>query len=379
MTISGVDIVAQVSALHGLDLEAASHRALVATEVQRGRARVEAADLLRREQRGQGGPLPTPQLLRDFLAIPDEPVRERITDVMTVGSRIVLAAQFKAGKTTLRDHLVRSLVDGDPFLGRYIVEPFEGVVTVADNELYEPMFRAWMREQQIVNDDRVAVLSLKGRVAFFDIIDPDVRSEWAVILRALNASILIFDCLRPVLDALGLDENRDAGRFLVAFDALLLEAGVKEAVLVHHMGHNGERSRGDTRLRDWPDAEWRLVREDDEPNSARYFSAFGRDVDVAEGLLAYDPGTRRLTYAGGNRGQTAADAGVPEVLEYLRENPGASGRAVAAALKDGLGEKATRAALKRAISRGLVVVTEGPRRAQLHFLREPNPETQKEI
>ena len=49
------------------------------------------------------------------------------------------------------------------------------------------------------------------------------------------------------------------------------------------MGHTGERSRGDSRLIDWPDAGWRLVKdaEDDDDQHVRrvYFTALGRDAN----------------------------------------------------------------------------------------------------
>ena len=82
-------------------------------------------------------------------------------------------------------------------------------------------------------------MSRRGRVSTFDILDPDTRSQWAARMRGSNG--VIFDCLRPILDALGLDENRYAGRLLMAIDELLNEAGVPEALIVHHMGHSGER------------------------------------------------------------------------------------------------------------------------------------------
>jgi hypothetical protein len=65
------------------------------------------------------------------------------------------------------------------------------------------------------------------------------------------------------------------------------------------MGHANERARGDSRLRDWPDVEWRLVRRDDDPASARFITAYGRDVDVPESQLIYDHGTRHLTIEDG--------------------------------------------------------------------------------
>jgi hypothetical protein len=66
-------------------------------------------------------------------------------------------------------------------------------------------------------------------------------------------------------------------------------------LIVQHMGHTNERSRGDSRLRDWPDVEWRLTRETDDPASPRSITAYGRDVEIPNTALVYDSGTRRLT------------------------------------------------------------------------------------
>jgi hypothetical protein len=134
---------------------------------------------------------------------------------------------------------------------------------------------------------------------------------------------LILDCLRPILDATELKEGNEAGVFLVAFDALLKEAGIAEAGIAHHMGHVGERSRGDSRLRDWPDAEWRLVRHDpDDPASPRYFSAYGRDVDQPEQLVSHDAATEHLTITGGSRKDERAEELIQAVVEYVTGHDG---------------------------------------------------------
>ncbi len=87
----------------------------------------------------------------------------------------------------------------------------------------------------------------------------------------------------------------------------MLEAGIRECVLVHHMGHTGERSRGDSRFRDWPDVEWNLVRlKPDDPASPRYMRSYGPDVDVPEAQLVYDPATRALTITAGSRKDATA-------------------------------------------------------------------------
>ena len=125
----------------------------------------------------------------------------------------------------------------------------------------------------------------------------DSRSPWT----SSRGPVTIIDCLRPVLDALGLDENRDAGRFLVAFDALMKKPPSADAT---SGAAHGSRQR--TRPRRLPAArlarrDWRLVRENDDPSSPRYFTAYGRDVNVPEGRLGFDAATRHLTYTAGSR------------------------------------------------------------------------------
>jgi hypothetical protein len=191
------------------------------------------------------------------------------------------------------------------------------------------------------------------------------------VTRLSGADVVILDCLRPVLDSLGLSEDKDAGKFLVAFDDMLADAGVGEALVVTHMGHQNERARGDSRLLDWPDAPWKIVRDD---NDVRYFSAFGRDVDVPEGALSFDPDTRRLTYEGGSRKDVSGAALVPDVLALLRERPGRSGREIETALMNqGAAQADIRAALKSARRDGLVRVEPGPKRANLHYPAEGDP------
>lgn len=350
------------------------YQAQVAEEARRLRVRADADRIVRQER---AGALPPPSLTRldEFLAIPDEPETYRVAEIMPAASRVVLAAQWKAGKTTMRDNLVRALVDGEPFLGRFPVTPFAGRVVILDDELSERMLRRWLRTQDIVNQDRVVVEPLRGRVASLDLLDPERRALWATTLRQHEAAVLVLDCLRPALDALGLSEDKDAGRFLVAFDALLAEAGVQEGVIVHHMGHSGERSRGASQLRDWPDVEWRLLREKDDdgearPDARRYFSAYGRDVDLPEGLLDFDPLTKRLTLSGGTRRDTAADAAIPDVLAYLRGNPGASGRSIEEALGTVHKREIIRKAVRRGAEQGSIDTSEGPRRAVLHFAND---------
>lgn len=308
--------------------------------------------------------------LRERLARPRDPVRWRIEGWQPVRSRIVLAAQFKAGKTTVTGNLARSLLDGDDWLGRFKVDPISGTVVILDFEMGADQGDDWLGAQRIVNDDRVIPIWMRGNAAAFDILDRGRRAEWAAELRRLNCGYLVLDCLRPVLDALGLDEHTEAGRLLVPFDALLVEADIAESTVVHHMGHTGERSRGDSRIRDWPDVEWRLVRQDaDDPASPRFISAYGRDVEQGESQLSYNAARRHLTLLGGTRKTAAMYAAVPTVWAWLGEHAGSSGRAV----EDGIAKEtdeharaAIRAALKLLVRQNWVHGVDGPKRSTLH-------------
>lgn len=310
--------------------------------------------------------------LTDLLAEPDEDVEYRVDGLWPRHGRIVLAAQNKSGKTTLIGNLIRSLVDGDPFLDRYDVDQV-GRVVLIDNESSRAMIRRWLGDQGIINTEWVEVFPLRGHLSSFDLLDEAVRAEWAE--RIGPADVLVFDCLRPALDSLGLSEDKDAGRFLVALDELCAAAGIKELAVVHHMGHSNERSRGDSRIEDWPDAKWKLVKEDpDDPRSARYFSAFGRDVDQPEVQLAYSDFDRRLTVAGGTRREARATRTEADVWLFIRDNPGSTQTAVERGVT---GDRMTvRRAIRALADRGeLRVEVKG--QSRLHYAE--NVETSRNV
>lgn len=358
-------------------LSARAFELLVQEEERRQAAREEATRRLRARQAGALA-MPVPVRGDAFLAIADEPVEYRIDRILPIGSRALMAAPAKAGKTTFMGNLVRCLVDGDRFLDAFDVVRPQGGVLVIDDELDERMLRRWTREQGINRTDQLHFIALRGQVSTFNILDESTRALWAATIRATGATFVVLDCLRPVLDALGLSEDKDAGRFLVALDALMTEAGVPEFVVVHHTGHAGERSRGDSRLVDWPDVLWRLVRQKDENGTAdmaapRFFTAFGRDVDVPEGLLAFEAEGRRLAYSATSRSAAAGAAALPAVLALLEQHAeGLSGRAIEEAAPNlGASRDAVRKALAAGRAEGSITCVPGPRRATLHVRSIP--------
>lgn len=343
-------------------------------------ARRKAQDDIRRAELGEM-PDVEPVTLDDLLAQPNEVTAYRIKDLWPIGGRALLAAQYKAGKTTMVGNVVRSLADNSRFLSRYQATQPTGTVAVFDTEMSPNMLRAWLRDQAISHTEKVWVAPLRGTCGTFEITDELVRAKWVQRLKERNTEVVVLDCLGPVFAALGLDEskNTEVGKFISAFDAMLTEAGVSEALVIHHMGHTGERSRGSSRLRDWPDVEWHLIREGQEdergtpePNAPRYFRAFGRDVNESERALTYEPEFRWLSVTNEPSDRKAVKAdrvrdGIKaKILEAIEREPGATARDI----RDVVTGKTVlvNEIRQEAIADGLIVVVDGPNRTQRHYL-----------
>ncbi len=238
--------------------------------------------------------MPAPVTLTELLAEPRDDAAFIVDRLLAEDGRALFVAARKAGKTTTRNELIRALADGGEFLGQFPTKAVERIVVI-DIEMSRGQIRAWLSDQGIENTDAVEIVPLRGKAATFDITDEATRTLWAEVLA--GADVVVLDCLRPILDALGLNENTDAGRFLVAFDALMDEAEARAAVVIDHAGHANERARGDSRKEDWADALWYLEMEDrQDPTSERKFRAMGRDVEVAQGVMDYDAETRHVAY-----------------------------------------------------------------------------------
>ena len=123
--------------------------------------------------------VPPLKSLTERLANPQPPVAWRIEGWQPADTRVLLAAQYKAGKTTLTGNLARSLVDGEPWLDNAPVNQAEGQVTILDFEMSERQIDEWLDDQGIANTDQVTIAPLRGKAQTFDILDDTTRSEWA--------------------------------------------------------------------------------------------------------------------------------------------------------------------------------------------------------
>lgn len=299
-------------------------------ELGRVEARIQVRECLAAEARA-GLPEYQHGTLEEMMALPPSPPH-RIAGLVPSDSTMTIVAQRKAGKTTLTGNLAYSLITGDPFLGEFDVMPLDpdSRVGILNFEVSAQQHTRWLADMGLP-PDRVWTAHLRGCRNPF--LDKEGRSQLAHWLQQARVETLIID---PFANAFtGDNPNDDAS--VTPFLTMLQEfartdAGVRDLMMTVHSGWTEGRSRGSSRLEDWPDAIWLLRRDKD--SGTRYLSADGRDVMLEEHELNYDPATRRL-FLGASAGEVketqhalAVSALTPVVLSFVTNHPGASTRAI---------------------------------------------------
>lgn len=310
--------------------------------------------------------------LADFLAQPDDPITYRVDGLWPAEGRTLLVAAAKAGKTTiLSRNLLGCLTAGGDFLGQFEVQPVAGTVVYLNLEVGEQTLRAWMRKAGIGNPDKLIVVNLRGRVGSLNLSSAHGRARFADFLAAHGAEVVVADPLAPLLAAHDLveDSNSDVAKFFEWWGASLAEAGVRDDLIAHHAGHAGQRSRGASRLLDEPDAVWTITKaqaqvEDDDilaGNDRRFLTCYGRNVELPESALDFDPATGLVSILDGSGSElrkrdkdAAYERAVVEVIRAKVADGGMppSKRAI---VKDRGNERQMSAALDRLVDRGEVM------------------------
>lgn len=309
--------------------------------------------------------------LAEELALPVDPVRWRITDLLAMNGNAVVVAPRKAGKTTMMGSLIKSLVDGDPFLGRYPVEP-AGNVGLFNYEVPKDQQIAWLRDLGLANPDRVHVLHLRGASMPLNV--PDVRRYVVQWLKDRKIKVWILDPYARAGQGVILNENDNAQAsvFTGLLDEIKSEAGVTELIMPVHSSNKTdvesgrETARGAGRVEDWADALIYLT----SVEGQRFVRAVGRDVELAETRLHFDQSTRSLTLGqpGQDRRKVGIERDASAVSKVLREWTGLTPATQNDLETDAeLGSaRRVKAAVAWLVERRLAHVTDGLNRAKYH-------------
>lgn len=354
------------------DVEERLFAQLVAQEAGKLRVRAAARALVDAEERAAE---PTPAFdagtLAEVLARPAEPPH-RVDGLIPSEASTLIVAQRKTGKTTLELCLARSLIVGGDFLGRFDVRPIAGRVGFLNFEVSAGQLARWARDLGIP-EDRLYLVNLRGRRN--PLAHPEDRAMLAAALRSQQIETLIVDPFGRAYGGQSQNDSGEVGAWLTDLDYFARgEVGAVDLVLSAHAGWNGERTRGSSALEDWADSIITLTRDNDD-DSVRFLRAMGRDVEVDEDRLSFDPFTRLLSMTGAGSRKVVAKVRhleelVPAVVQVVKTTPGITGNKLTTALREAghscqRGDEIKAAAL--AVERGQLRIEPGPRNSKQYF------------
>jgi 5S rRNA maturation endonuclease (ribonuclease M5) len=340
------------------------HEHLVQRKLQDLRATEQAREILDQERHARTWSPPVSYgTLADELAIPAPEVSWRFKGMLGAGHNALVIATRKAGKTTLINHAVRCLADGERFLDRFDTTPVDGGIGVFNYEVGAEQYRDWMRDVGIENTAKVHMLHLRGKR--LPIGDPRVRAWTAQWLRERQIKVWIVDPFSRA--AIGTVDNGNdemkVGAFLDHLDVIKAEAGVEELIMPAHtpkakVDAGGESASGSQRLEGWPDALWYLTKDEE---GVRFLRAEGRDIDIDEESVTYDQASRGLTLGGWDRGTTSRNRDVLNVEVFVKNNPGCTQNDIGSHLDWGA------ARTKKAVMASKVLRVPGAGRSVMHY------------
>ncbi|MDP7727613.1 AAA family ATPase [Mycobacterium sp. TY813] len=268
---------------------------------------------------------------------PDDPFI--VDGLIPLGKSLGLFSERKGGKTTANVDLIRALLTGGKFLGRFDTRlPADAEVVLLDTEMGADMVQYELATAGVSDPAllrRVNYHDLGGRSAMLDFRVAAVRAYWRDQIRP--GSFIILDCLYTVLSALGVDESSSqVADVIEGFKTCAVECDAAGRLITHHLGKDPDKgARGHSSIEGSVDT-LATIRLDGPPaaDTPRTFEAFGRrGVSVTPALVelkADGDGHRRLTMSGNtvsaDRAKAADHRDDDVVWKLINDNPGKSVR-----------------------------------------------------
>lgn len=270
--------------------------------------------------------------LEEILARPEQ-LQFRVEGLVLADGFTSVVAQRKTGKTTFNLNLADSLLTGRDFLGRFPVAKIDGTVAILNYEVSGHQLGLWA-ESVGLDRKRLLLVNLRGRRN--PLVHEQDRAMLAELLRSREVESLFIDPFGRAFYGESQQDNTQVQAFLNDLDVFArTEVGARDVVLNVHAGWNGNRSRGASSLEDHPDSIILLRKDGDEDDESglRFMKALGRDVDVKEDQLHFDPESKRLSLTGlgslkqARQAQKLGDL-EPHLRRIVRGQPGINTKGV---------------------------------------------------
>lgn len=302
---------------------------------------------------------------------PRPPVQFAVEGIAAVGQNVTITGQYKAGKTLLALNLVRSLVDGQPFLSEFKVNGGAGSSRVGfwSMEMSQTDLDGYVDPMAITTDGGQRLALLNGRGYGVNILT-DVGKQWAVNwLKQWGCSVWVIDSHARMCRMAGVDENDNGAvlGMLHRLDEIKEAAGIGELYYLVHTGRGEqtegrERARGATVIDDWADARWVLTRQ----GNVRFIAVEGRTVvDMTARSVEFDPETGLMTLGSHDPVSAKVDGLTALIVSLVTDRPGElNGRALRAMVRERAGSAGVgriKEAIEDAIRLGALRAVDGPR------------------
>lgn len=333
-----------------------------------------------------GSEAPVAQTRSQMLADRSGEAHWRIQDLLVAGGVVLLAAYRKAGKTTFVLNVARSMILGERLADMFEVDAYPGDRTVVwlDCELPKQTREEWVDaiSGDAVDDpgeasawERFVAIGARGRLHHFNITTADGRDRLKrEILRHGKCGLFIADPVGPWMTACGLRDSNDldVAIFLNHIKTVMVDTGILEVLLTHHVGKASHRDEGHESARGssvWEaevDAIIIAGRSSEDDGGKRWIRAEGRDVELAEHTVLMDEVTRKIEILGGNRHDNQARARALKALAVIVESPGIITSAIEGDVRIPGGSKARRNAAEMCVREGWAERVTGAHNAQQH-------------
>jgi hypothetical protein len=290
-------------------------RTTVDMEMMRLEAKQEATRRLNESKFASESQTPRSIKLTDFLKQEFLGEKFLVEGLIPKDGTTTFVASKKTGKTTLAFHLIDCLISEKTFLGSFDVNEFDGRIGYLNYELTERQSQEWFEKTKISDTDRLNIWNLRGKPSPF-------RSDLAIEkfvkeVREQEITVLLVDPFSGAYRGGKSMDNDEIKAFWLMMEAVKIESGVNELIMIVHAGWDGTRSRGASTLEDHPDS---IIYLEKQADNVRTLRAEGRDVLVEIGELGFDEKTMSLVFKGPITLQTRVEKTSKLVLDLIKKS-----------------------------------------------------------
>lgn len=260
--------------------------------------------------------------LHDALMMPPAPVQWLIEGMCSADATVVIAGQYKTGKTKLMiASLISSLVDGEPFLGVKPVHVPEGGAKVGHWNLEMSgldLIDKYMRPVGYKNPHNIKIANWRGYSV--NILTEPGKTDAVEWLKGCD--VWTVDSWTALCRMCGVDPNsgKEVGMLLGRIEEIKVEAGVRVCFFLAHTARASAESdkpgtRGASELDDHVDSRWMLTVD---KSDVRFIQSEGRDTQMSAISLDFNEETGRSTIGAVTRESAARDGAVQTVVKAVK-------------------------------------------------------------